>query len=118
MQSFQHYQVSMEETHHTQKLDAPSGTAITLAEEILDQIPEKISWINENTNNPALLPIISKRIDQVPGTHEIFYRSVVDEISIKHTAHSREGFAQGALLAAKWLIGKEGFFSMKDVLGL
>ena len=76
------------------------------------------NWINEASSDPELLPIVSKRIDQTPGTHEVRYTSGVDEISIKHTAHSRVGFARGALLAARWVIGKKGFFGMKDVLGV
>ena len=112
------YKVSMEEIHHTQKLDAPSGTAITLAEGIMENISEKKNWINEPSEKPDELGIVSKRIDKVPGTHEIVYESVVDSISIKHTAHSREGFASGALMAAAWIIGKQGFFEMKDMLGI
>lgn len=112
------YKVGMEEIHHTQKLDAPSGTAITLAEGIMENIPEKKNWINDTTDVPQELSIVSKRIDKVPGTHEIVYESVVDSISIKHTAHSREGFASGALMAAAWIIGKQGFFGMEDMLGI
>lgn len=118
MNQFDQYQVNLEEIHHTQKLDAPSGTAITLAEGILEHYPQKKQWVNEATKADHLLPIVSKRIDKVPGTHEITYQSLIDQISIKHTAHSREGFASGALLAAKWLVGKKGFFTMQDVLGL
>ncbi len=118
MQQFDQYQVALEEIHHTQKLDAPSGTAITLAEGIIDAYPDKTNWINEGTTNPQLLPITSKRIDQVPGTHTVTYQSVIDQITIQHKAHSRDGFAGGALLAAKWLIGKQGFYTMNDVLGL
>jgi 4-hydroxy-tetrahydrodipicolinate reductase len=110
------YTPSMEEIHHTQKLDAPSGTAITLAEGILQEISAKKSWVNEESQVPDELPIISKRIDKVPGTHTILFESEVDSIEIKHTAHSREGFAKGAILAAAWIIGKQGVFSMKDVL--
>jgi 4-hydroxy-tetrahydrodipicolinate reductase len=112
------YKVSMEEIHHTQKLDAPSGTAITLAEGIMENIPEKKSWVNEPSEKLDELGIVSKRIDKVPGTHEIVYESEVDSIAIKHTAHSREGFASGALMAAAWIIGKQGFFEMKDMLGI
>ena len=111
------YGIAMEEIHHTQKLDAPSGTAITLAEGILEQVPRKQRWENGLSEESSVLPIISKRIDKVPGTHEIVYNSEVDSISIKHTAHSREGFAKGALMAASWLIGKKGNFGMDDLLG-
>jgi 4-hydroxy-tetrahydrodipicolinate reductase len=112
------YEVSLEEIHHTQKKDAPSGTAITLAEEILKEIPRKKKWVNEGTTNPKDLGIVSKRIDPAPGTHIIRYTSDVDDIEIRHTAHSRKGFALGAVTAAEWLAGKKGFFTMKDVLGL
>ena len=111
------YQVSMEEIHHTQKLDAPSGTAITLAEGILAELGHKTHWVNEASTASEALPILSKRIDAVPGTHEVLYSSEIDSISITHTAHSRTGFAKGALLAASWLIGKEGCFGMQDLLG-
>ena len=112
------YQVSMEEIHHTAKKDAPSGTAVTLAEGVIENYPSKNSWINEVTNHENELGIISKRIDPAPGTHTIFYKSAVDEISINHTAHSRTGFASGAVLAAEFLAGKQGIFSMDDVLNL
>ena len=111
------YQVAMEEIHHTQKLDAPSGTAITLAQGILQHINRKKSWVNEPSENSAELSIISKRIDEVPGTHAVYYESPIDSIEIKHTAHSRAGFASGAILAAEWLMGKKGYFGMKDLLG-
>ena len=118
MSQFPEYRPAMEEIHHTQKLDAPSGTAITLAEGLLPSYGSLNGWVNEATSDPGLLPILSKRIDRTPGTHEITYSSEVDEIAIKHTAHSRIGFARGALLAARWLVGKKGFFGMKDVLGM
>ncbi|MFT5165586.1 MAG: 4-hydroxy-tetrahydrodipicolinate reductase [Saprospiraceae bacterium] len=110
------YTPSMEEIHHTQKLDAPSGTAITLAEGILEETARKKSWVNEESHTPDQLSIISKRVDKVPGTHTVSFESEVDSIEIKHTAHSREGFVRGAILAAEWIIGKQGVFSMKDVL--
>ena len=116
MNKYDQYEVQMEEVHHTQKLDAPSGTAITLAEGILAELARKANWINEPTTQPTQLPIISKRIDKVPGTHEISYESSVDTITITHTAHSREGFARGALAAAEWLVGKIGFYGMEDML--
>lgn len=112
------YGVSMEEIHHTQKKDAPSGTAITLAEQILEKVPGKKGWVNEETTDPAQLAIISKRINPAPGTHTITYSSPIDDITITHTAHSREGFAAGAVTAAEWLKGKKGIFTMKDVLSL
>ena len=112
------YEVSIEEIHHTQKKDSPSGTAITLAEGILSEISRKTGWVNEVTGDPARIGIISKRIDPAPGTHIIRYTSEEDDIEIRHTAHSRKGFAAGAVTAAEWLIGKQGVFTMKDVLGL
>jgi len=112
------YSVSMEEIHHTQKKDAPSGTAITLAEQILEKVPGKKGWVNEESSDPAQLAIISKRINPAPGTHTITYSSPIDDITITHTAHSREGFAAGAVTAAEWLKGKKGIFTMKDVLSL
>ena len=112
------YSVAMEEIHHTQKKDAPSGTAITLAEQIMQEIPGKKNWVNSNTNDPAKLSIISKREDPAPGTHSIKYSSAIDDIEIIHTAHSRNGFATGAILAAEYVYNKKGIFSMKDVLGI
>lgn len=118
MASQEQYEISMEEVHHTQKKDAPSGTAITLAEQILERIDRKSTWINELTDNPSELSIISKRTDPAPGTHTVNYHSKIDDITIIHTAHSRKGFASGAVIAAEWLVGKKGIFGMKDVLGL
>jgi 4-hydroxy-tetrahydrodipicolinate reductase len=112
------YEVILEETHHTQKKDAPSGTAITLAEQILEQVPRKKQWVNELSDHPEDLEIISQRIDPAPGTHSIKYSSVIDDIEIIHTAHNRQGFATGAVLAAEFIKDKKGFFTMKDVLGL
>ena len=112
------YQVSVEEIHHTAKRDAPSGTAITIAEQILSSYPEKKKWVNEANSAVDELPIISKRIDPAPGTHVVKYQSSVDDIEIIHTAHSREGFATGAVLAAEFLFNKKGIYRMKDVLGL
>ena len=112
------YDIEMEEIHHTEKLDAPSGTAISLAEDILQQVQRKTVWVNEPTQIAQKLPIFSKRLDKVPGTHQISYISPIDSIEIKHTAHSRVGFASGAILAAEWIIGKQGCFGMGDVLGL
>ncbi len=112
------YDVAIEETHHTQKLDAPSGTAITLAERILSKLKTKNSWVNNKTSIKEELEIISHRIENVPGTHEVIYSSEADEIKLIHTANSRKGFAEGALLAAKWIQDKKGIFTMKDVLGI
>ncbi|HQW45555.1 MAG: 4-hydroxy-tetrahydrodipicolinate reductase [Bacteroidetes bacterium] len=116
MQPYHEYHVSMEEIHHTAKKDAPSGTAVTLAEGILKHHAGLAKWVNQTTDNPNEMAIISKRIDPAPGTHTIFYNSPIDSIEIKHTAHSRMGFAYGALLAAKFICDKKGIYSMKDVL--
>jgi 4-hydroxy-tetrahydrodipicolinate reductase len=118
MSSHTDYDVVMEEIHHTQKKDAPSGTAITLAEQVMSFIKQKKQWVNEATNNASDLSIISKRIDPAPGTHTIRYTSSVDDIEIIHTAHNRIGFAGGAVLAAEFLHNKKGIYNMKDVLGL
>lgn len=112
------YNVTMEEIHHTQKRDAPSGTAISLAEQVLEKVTRKQNWVNDETTTPTELAIISKRIDPAPGTHIVNYTSPIDDITITHTAHSREGFASGAVVAAEWIQGKKGVFSMKDVLSL
>jgi 4-hydroxy-tetrahydrodipicolinate reductase len=112
------YKVLLEEIHHTSKLDAPSGTAITLAEGILEKLKRKKSWVNDESFDEEELPILSKRIDPTPGTHTVTYDSLVDTIQIQHVAHTREGFAKGALAAARWLIGKQGVFGMSDMLGL
>lgn len=114
--NLEQYKVSLEEIHHTQKLDAPSGTAITLAEGIIENTVYSNWKIDEAEDNEIL--ITSKRIGKVPGTHTINYESSVDAIEIKHTAHNREGFALGAIIAAEWIKGKTGVFSMKDVLNL
>jgi len=112
------YAVSVAETHHTEKLDAPSGTAIKLAEQIIKRNPEKTSWVNEGSEEKEKLEIFSHRIPEVPGTHQVIYNSEEDEIMISHKAHSRKGFAKGALQAALWLKGRSGVFTMKDVLGI
>ena len=116
MTNLKQYNVSMEEIHHTQKLDAPSGTAISLAKGIIKN-SDYSSWTLETAKNNEI-HIDAKRIENVPGTHSVFYNSEVDQIEIKHTAHSREGFALGSVIAAEWLIGKKGVFTMKDVLGI
>lgn len=111
------YDIEIEEIHHTQKLDAPSGTAISLVEDIIERVVRKDSWVNETAAYDNEISILSKRIEKVPGTHEITYNSAIDSIVIRHTAHSRKGFAKGALMAAEWIIGKHGYFEMKDMLG-
>ena len=116
MSKFNEYKVTIEEIHHTQKLDIPSGTAISLAEGIRKN-SEYTNWVLENPSNTEI-QINAKRIENVPGTHTISYDSEIDSIEIKHTAHSREGFALGAVIAAEWIVGKKGVFSMKDVLNL
>lgn len=110
------YEVSIEETHHTGKKDAPSGTAITLAEAIIEASTIKNKWVNHSSNNKNELSIISKRIDPAAGTHSIKYSSDIDDIEIIHTAHNRKGFASGAVLAAEFISGKKGIYSMKEVL--
>ncbi len=117
MAKFNDYQVSMEEIHHTQKLDAPSGTAITLAEDIIKN-SAKNNWALDVTKTEDEIPIVAKRIENVPGTHSIAYNSSIDEIKIKHTAKNRDGFALGAIIAAEWLQHKKGVYTMKDVLDL
>jgi 4-hydroxy-tetrahydrodipicolinate reductase len=112
------YKLSLEEIHHTEKKDAPSGTAITLAEQLIANNSAKKNWVNQPTSHPDELEIISKRIDKVPGTHKIVYQSDIDSIEITHTAHNRIGFATGAVMAAKFLKGKTGIYTMQDVLGL
>jgi 4-hydroxy-tetrahydrodipicolinate reductase len=117
MKAVEGYDISMEEIHHTKKLDAPSGTAITLAKGIIENT-SKSNWeLNEKTSKENI-PIIAKRIPDVPGTHSVWYTSEEDTIEIKHTAHSRKGFALGAVIAAEWISGKTGIFSMKDVLNI
>jgi 4-hydroxy-tetrahydrodipicolinate reductase len=117
MEKYEDYNPTMEEIHHTQKLDAPSGTGITLAEGLLEKISRKSKWVNEATTVADELALVSKRIDKVPGTHSVNYSSAIDTIEISHVAHSREGFAKGALNAAEWIVGKQGFFGMNDMLG-
>jgi len=118
MKDHEDYEVQLTEIHHTTKKDAPSGTAITLAEQVLENISRKKNWVNHISDNPEDLEILSERIDPAPGTHKIKYSSGVDDIEIIHTAHTRKGFALGAVLAAEFLKGKKGVYSMKDVLSL
>jgi 4-hydroxy-tetrahydrodipicolinate reductase len=110
------YNVSIDEVHHKQKLDAPSGTAITLAEDIIKSIERKKNWVIAPEAKPDAITIKSERIDPVPGTHIIKYSSPVDTIALTHTAHTREGFALGAVLAAEFMIGKKGIFGMDDMI--
>ena len=122
MNQFPYYQVQVEEIHHLQKLDSPSGTAITIAEGILDNLDGKKEWVNTlehdgtregiTTLKPDQLLIESHRIENVPGTHTVIYDSEVDMIELKHTAHNRSGFALGAVLAAEWIQNKKGFYSV------
>ncbi|MGB5822257.1 MAG: 4-hydroxy-tetrahydrodipicolinate reductase [Saonia sp.] len=116
MKNLKQYSIAMEEIHHTQKLDAPSGTAITLAKGIIENTTYT-SWKLDDAADYEI-PITSKRIANVPGTHTVSYKSDVDTIKIKHTAHNREGFALGAVIAAEWILGRTGVFTMKDVLNL
>ncbi|WP_026838971.1 4-hydroxy-tetrahydrodipicolinate reductase [Gillisia sp. JM1] len=114
MDPFQNYLVEIEETHHLQKLDAPSGTAISLAQQIITN-SKKTGWQLDHAEENEI-PITAKREENVPGTHTVSYSSDIDSIEIKHTAYSREGFALGAVIAAEWIRDKKGVFSMKDVL--
>jgi 4-hydroxy-tetrahydrodipicolinate reductase len=116
MKNLSDYKVSMEEIHHIQKLDAPSGTAISLAKGIIEN-SDYTDWTLEQAATNEIY-IDAKRIENIPGTHSVFYDSKVDQIEIKHTAHSREGFALGSVIAAEWLQEKKGVFTMKDVLGI
>jgi len=116
--NYRQYEPSIEEIHHKEKLDAPSGTAIQLAESMLAELPAKEDWeLDEKQKNTDLL-IVAKREDGVAGTHSTFFTSEEDEIKVTHTAHSRKGFANGAYQAAKWIVGKKGYYEMKDMLGI
>ncbi|WP_267405137.1 MULTISPECIES: 4-hydroxy-tetrahydrodipicolinate reductase [unclassified Chryseobacterium] len=117
MKNVDEYSCQLEEIHHIHKLDAPSGTAISIAEGIFKHNPKFEAWKLDETQGNQL-GIFAIREDEVPGTHSVYYRSEVDEIEIKHTAYNRNGFALGAVVAAEWIIGKKGNFGMKDVLGL
>jgi 4-hydroxy-tetrahydrodipicolinate reductase len=117
MSALKQYNVAMEEIHHTQKLDAPSGTAISLANDIIEYHKGFTNWkLDENGKNT--IPITAKRIADVPGTHTVTYKSEVDTIKIEHIAHNRQGFALGAVIAAEWIVGKTGVFTMNDVLNI
>lgn len=115
MNNFPDYDVRMTETHHIHKLDAPSGTAITLAEDLMDELKRKERWVLETAEKPADLPIHAIREGEIPGIHEVVYESDVDTISIKHDAGSRDGFALGAVIAAEFTAGKKGFLTMNDL---
>ncbi|MEG1590444.1 4-hydroxy-tetrahydrodipicolinate reductase [Chryseobacterium sp.] len=117
MKNVNEYSCQLEEIHHIHKLDAPSGTAISIAEGIIKNNPKFEAWKLEETQDKNL-GIFAIREDEVPGTHSVYYRSEVDEIEIKHTAYNRSGFALGAVVAAEWIKDKKGNFTMKDVLGL
>lgn len=118
MKQLSDYEIQLGEIHHTQKKDAPSGTAITLAEQILERVPRKKQWVNHISDNPYELEILSEREDPAPGTHRVSYSSAIDDIEIIHTAHNRSGFALGAVLAAEYIHNKKGVFTMKDVLNM
>jgi 4-hydroxy-tetrahydrodipicolinate reductase len=112
------YNVSLKEIHHTQKKDAPSGTAVSLAEQVLENLKAKKKWVTGTSAKAEELSIISERIDPAPGTHIVKYSSGIDDIEIIHTAHNRNGFAQGAIQAAEFIYNKKGIFNMSDVLQL
>lgn len=116
MNRFPEYGIEMDEIHHAEKRDAPSGTAISLAEGVMKHISRKKNWVNHDTGKPEDLVIKSFRIDEVPGTHVVKYDSKIDDIEIKHTAHSREGFARGAVMVAEWIRDKKGVLTMDDYL--
>ncbi|KIO76929.1 dihydrodipicolinate reductase [Pedobacter lusitanus] len=125
MNNYPVYDVQVEEIHHTQKLDSPSGTAMTLAEGIIENLDRKSEWVNELDGNPTIdvlkqeqVLIASQRIENIPGTHTVIYSSEVDEIELKHTAHNRAGFALGAVVAAEWLQNKQGFYNISDIFNL
>ena len=118
MNSQKEYSINLEEIHHTKKLDTPSGTAITLAEGIINNTSKRDWQLKETQVNAGTIPIEAKRILDVPGTHIISYESQIDSIEIKHTAHNRKGFALGAIIAAEWLNNKIGIYTMKDVLNI
>ena len=118
MHQFGGFDVAVREIHHTQKIDQPSGTALTAAEGILRHFPGKTTWRNAPAETPTELAVLSERTADVVGTHIVSYTSAVDTLELKHEAHSREGFAVGALLAAEWLPGRTGVFGMRELLGL
>mgnify|MGYP000513017064 CR=1 FL=1 len=117
MSNLKQYKVAIEEIHHTKKLDAPSGTAISLANDIISNHEGYSGWKLEE-NDETTIPIVAKRIEDIPGTHSVTYESEVDTITIDHVAHNRQGFALGAVIAAEWIVGKTGVFTMNDVLNI
>lgn len=120
MKEQSNYDVAIEEIHHTQKLDKPSGTALTIANDIINSIKRKTNWLltTDSNNDSNSLLIDSRRIDNVIGTHTVKYTSQTDEISIEHKAYNREGFARGAFMAAEWIQNRKGFYEMRDLLGI
>ncbi len=118
MNRFPDYEVDIEEIHHTQKLDAPSGTAISLAGGLIQEVDRKNGWQLDRQDNDMKIKIVAHRRDKVPGTHTVRYRSGIDDIQITHTAHSRKGFALGAVLAAEYIVDKKGVFTMDDLLNI
>ena len=118
MNNYSDYNVSIEEIHHVHKLDSPSGTGISLANQITSNLTRKKRWVNESSNNSEELEIISKREAEVPGTHIVKHHSAIDDIEIIHKAHNRKGFAVGAVLAAEFIKGKKGIYGMNDMMSL
>jgi 4-hydroxy-tetrahydrodipicolinate reductase len=116
MNNHKEYNVHMEEIHHVHKLDSPSGTAISLANQVIANVDEKKKWVNATTADKNELGIVSKRLDEVPGTHTVTYASNIDEISITHIAYNRKGFALGAVVAAEWVHDKKGVFGMEQLM--
>ena len=116
MNNYPEYKISIEEIHHIHKLDSPSGTGISLANQVIQNIPKKTKWVNAETEKENELEIISKRENEVPGTHTVKYISAIDNIEIMHKAHSRKGFALGAVLAAEFVKDKKGVYDMNDLL--
>lgn len=118
MNKYSDYNISLKEIHHVHKLDAPSGTAISLANQIIERVKRKSKWVNVSKEKENELEIISKRENEVPGTHSVKYFSAIDDIQITHTAHSRKGFALGAVMAAEFVEGKRGIFGMNNLMSL
>jgi 4-hydroxy-tetrahydrodipicolinate reductase len=117
MNNYPDYNPSMEEIHHIHKKDSPSGTGLTLARDLMSFVSRKASWMEGESKDPAVLSIHSRREGEVPGTHSIHYSSPIDEITITHTAHNRQGFALGAVMASEWIQGKKGVWGMDDMMG-